>query len=295
VRPQRIGNELYFMQRAGKKMRAMAYKFDSDSFGAPDLSVFGDHLTSAGVVDMAYQQEPNSVLWVVMADGSLRSVTIERDQDVVAWARHDVGGAVESVACVPAEGRDDVYLAVRREINGESVRYIERMNGTAGMDASITGEQETPTDTWDGLDHLEGEDVLVRADGSLLPVVRVTGGQVVLQKPASVVEIGLPFTPRVEMLTPEMMAQTGSAQGNSIRVGEVSLRVHETRGAKVNGDFLPFRSMSSTLDEALPVFSGIKRIEALGWARGESSLVIEGLPGEPFHLLAVIRKLQVND
>lgn len=295
VRPARIGNELYFMQRAGRKLRAMAYKFDSDSFGAPDLSVFGEHLTEGGVVDMAYQQEPLSVLWVLRADGVLTSVTIDRDQDVVAWARHDLGGIVESVASIPADGRDDLYIVVRREVNGVQVRYVERMDESAGMDASITGAVDVPTAVWGGLDHLEGKEVLIRADDSMVTPRVVSGGQVTLERAVSDVEIGLAFTPRIVALTPEMVGQTGSSQGKAMSAREVTLRVHETKGLRVNGQEVAFRRLvPGNLDVPVEPFTGLKKIECSGWDRGKNEITVEGIPGEPFHLLGIIRELQVQ-
>jgi hypothetical protein len=296
AKPQRIGNELYFVQSSGTKLRGMAYKYDSDAFGSPDLSVMSEHLTSGGIVDMAYQQEPDSILWMVRADGVLISVTIDRDQDVIAWARHNINGFVESVCCVPAGSRDDLYLVVKRTINGETVRHIERMNGQARTDASVKGSVETATATWAGLDHLEGETVTVLADGSLVTPQVVVGGSITIERTANTVEIGLPFTPRIKTLTPEMATGTGSAQGNSMRVSEVSLRVHETSGALINGDHIAFRRFGvGVLDQPPPVESGVFRIETLGWERGAHSITIEGIPGVPFYILSAIYKWQVND
>src|SRR5690606_42070543 len=101
VRPCRIGNELYFVQRANRKIRSMAYRYDLDAYGSPDISVLSEHATESGIVDMAYQQEPESILWLVRADGVMATVTVDRDQDVIGWARQLTEGAYESVATVP--------------------------------------------------------------------------------------------------------------------------------------------------------------------------------------------------
>lgn len=296
AKPQRIGNELYFVQSSGTKLRGMAYKYDSDAFGSPDLSVMSEHLTHGGIIDMAYQQEPDSILWMVRADGVLISVTIDRDQDVIAWARHNINGFVESVCCVPAGSRDDLYISVKRTINGEVVRHIERMNGQARTDASVKGSVEVATATWTGLDHLEGQTVIILADGSLVTPQVVVDGSITIERPANTVEIGLPFTPRIKTLTPEMGTATGSAQGNSMRVSEVSLRVHETAGVLINGDHVAFRRFGvGVLDQPAPVESGVYRIETLGWERGAHSITIEGIPGMPFYILSAIYKWQVND
>ena len=85
---------------------------------------------------MAWQEEPDGVLWVVADDGSLVAATVLKEQDVIAFHRHVLGGrydreypVVEDVAAIPSpDGKcDDVWLVVRRTVNGATVRHIEHM------------------------------------------------------------------------------------------------------------------------------------------------------------------------
>src|SRR5690606_34482023 len=80
------------------------------------------------IVDWAYQEEPNSVVWMVRSDGTLLGLTYLREHDVVAWHRHDTDGLVESVAVIPEGNEDALYMIVKRTIDGATVRYLERMN-----------------------------------------------------------------------------------------------------------------------------------------------------------------------
>ena len=296
VRPIRIGNELYFIQRANRKLRAMAYKYETDAYGAPDLSVLAEHATNSGIVDMAYQQEPGSVIWLVRADGVMATVTIDRDQDVVGWARHITDGAFESVATIPVADGEEVWAVVRRTVNGATMRYIERFDPDLCTDASITGTHATGAATWTGLGHLEGKEVDILADGVVMQRMTVRNGQITLDRKATAVEIGLAYTTTIETLTPEIAGGTGSAQGNSMRIAEVVLRFHETTGAELNGTIIPFRNFGrAVLDAPAPLFTGDHRVETLGWERGAATLVIQQRQPLPFHLLAVIKKFTVND
>jgi hypothetical protein len=296
ARPCRIGNELYFMQRAGRKLRAMAYKFDSDAYGAPDLSVLAEHATETGIVDMCYQQEPDSVLWLVRSDGVLATVSVDRDQDVVGWARQITAGTYESVASIPAASGDELWAVVRRTVGGNTVRYIERFDKAIGTDAAITGTHATGAKVWYGLSHLEGREVDVVADGAVMQRQTVAGGQITLSRPAKAVQIGLPFETTIETLTPEIAGGTGSAQGNSMRISEVTLRFVETTGVEVDGQVIAFRNLGKAqLDRPVPLFTGDHRIETLGWERGKATLTIKQKQPLPFHLLAVIKKFTVND
>lgn len=130
VTPPQVGSSVLFLQRANRKLREYVYQFETDAYTAPDLAILSEHITESGVVDMAYQQEPDSVVWMVRSDGVLLGMTYERAQDVVGWHRHIVGGTdakVESVSVIPntTGSRDDLWAVVQRTINGQSVRYIE--------------------------------------------------------------------------------------------------------------------------------------------------------------------------
>lgn len=301
VRPVRIGNELYFVQRSNRKLRAMAYKYDSDAYGSPDMSVLSEHATKPGIVSMAYQQDAESILYMVRADGVLATMTVDRDQDVVGWARQITDGAFESVASIPAEEGDRVFAVVRRTVNGQTVRYIEQFSESSQVDCGVVASNEDGSTVWGGLGHLEGKTVDVLADGVPMPQQVVVGGSITLPRSAKSLQAGLHYTTRIKTLTPEVQGPGGSAQGNSMRVSEITLRFLETAGCRVRGpkgldQTIAFRNLgANVLDKAVPLFSGDKRIESLGWERGEASIEItQDLP-LPFHLLCVIQKITIND
>lgn len=300
VRPVRIGNELYFIQRAGRKLRAMAYKYDSDTFGSPDMSVLSEHATKSGIIDMAYQQEPESILYMVRADGVMATMTVDRDQDVIGWARQITDGAFESAASIPTETGDQVWVVVRRTVNGQNVRYIERFVADVRVDSGVNAVNPSGATVWGGLSHLEGKTVDIVADGVVMEPEVVVGGQVRIDRPAFATSIGLNFKTLIKTLTPEVAGNTGSAQGNSMRIGEVTLRFLDTVGCKVKGkgitQTISFRNLGeNVLDQPPENFIGVKRLENLGWERGEASLEIIQDQPLPFHLLNVIKKITIND
>ncbi|TWC18120.1 hypothetical protein FBY06_11545 [Pseudomonas sp. SJZ085] len=296
VRPVRIGNELYFVQRASRKLRAMAYKYDSDTFGSPDMSILSEHATKSGIVDMAYQQEPESILYLVRADGVMATMTVDRDQDVIGWARQITDGAFESAASIPVANGDQVWCVVRRTVNGQNVRYIERFTQGIRVDSGISATSVPGASVWGGLGHLEGKTVDIVADGIVMQQQVVAGGQVTIPRNAFAVQIGLNFVTKIKTLTPEVQGSTGSVQGNSMRIGEITLRFLETTGCKVNGQIIAFRSTGAgTLDQPPDLFTGVHRMENLGWDRGQASITITQEQPLPFQLLSVIKKATFND
>tara|TARA_R100001594_G_scaffold1645_1_gene7035 strand:+ start:11624 stop:14365 length:2742 start_codon:yes stop_codon:yes gene_type:complete len=87
-----IGNATIFLQRAKRKIRELAYNFDTDGYQAPDMTILSEHITDSGVTQMDYQQEPYSVVWCVRTDGVLAGLTYNRLENVTAWHRHIFGG-----------------------------------------------------------------------------------------------------------------------------------------------------------------------------------------------------------
>lgn len=297
VAPERIGSEIFFIQRAHRKVRALSLnQYDGEQYVAPDMAVLAEHVTESGIADMTYQQEPESLLWLVRNDGQLAVLTADRDQEVFAWSRQSTQGNFEAIESVPTPEGDRVFAVVARTIGGQTVRYIEMLDPELLTDSAITGHSGAGASTWSGLSHLEGRSVNVKADGIVQPDQVVTSGSITLDRAAHDVEIGLNYITEVLTLTPEFMGQTGSAQGHQLSIHEVKVRLHETIGCAVNLQTLPFRKFGdSVLDQAPVPFSGDKRAGNLGWGDGLAQTLIQQRQPYPFHLLSVVMKLSANE
>jgi len=141
VRPIRCGRQTLFVQRAGKKLRNFQYIFQDDGFESQDISILSPEITGNGLLAMSYQQEPDSVIWLVRDDGKLIGVSYDKQQDAVGWHTHAIGGVsdtagtiakVEAVSVIPSpqEGGDQLWMIVQRLINGSVVRHVEYLNQT---------------------------------------------------------------------------------------------------------------------------------------------------------------------
>ena len=143
-----VNDVLLFVQRNGRKVRELVYELNKDGWVAPDLTLLAEHVTVNEIVELAYQQQPDAVLWCVRGDGQLLGMTYERDQKVVGWHRHITAGTVESVASIYGIGtEDEVWVAVNRTIDGSTKRTIERfaLNWRENLD-------DAATDNWSYLD-----------------------------------------------------------------------------------------------------------------------------------------------
>ncbi len=133
IQPLNVNDNLLFVQNAGRRVHELAYSFDDDRLVAPDMTELAEHITREFVIAIAYQQEPINTVWCVLADGNLIAFTYERVANVLGWHPHKIAGtdaAVESIAVIPSEdlSRDELWMTVRRTINGAVKRYIERMD-----------------------------------------------------------------------------------------------------------------------------------------------------------------------
>lgn len=141
IQPLPVGDATLFVDYVGRKIRELTFSDEKQKFVSPDLSALAEHITLTGITCMAYQRNPDSIVWSVLDNGELLSMTYERDQDVVAWARHPIGGefdggasVVESVAVIPGTSEDEVWISVKRTIDGGTVRYIEQLQPRIAVD-----------------------------------------------------------------------------------------------------------------------------------------------------------------
>jgi len=130
-----INDAILFVQRNGLRVRQMVESETSVTakFVSPDLTILADHITEGEVIQSDYAQQPFSTLWIVNGIGEMIGMTYERDQAISGWHRQTSPGAngfIESMATIygdTARG-DEIWLSVKRTINGADVRYIERWN-----------------------------------------------------------------------------------------------------------------------------------------------------------------------
>lgn len=211
VMPVVSGNMILFVQSGGSVIRDLGYTYVSDSYDGEELSIFANHLFEGKkVVDMAYAKEPYRILYAVMDDGSVNALTYNKKQEVTGWHRHETKGKFESVAIVREGSEDAVYFVVKREINGQTKRFIERMasrtvNKTSDgifLDCSLKYDGD-PIQTVTGLEHLEGETINLLADGCLIQNKTVLNGTIVLDYPVSKIVAGLPYEFELETLNLE--------------------------------------------------------------------------------------------
>lgn len=242
VAPERVADDTIFIQKSGRKARAMKFDFAQNGYASPDVTVYAEHITRSKIIDMAYMQEPWAVLWACRGDGQLLGLTYNREQDVIAWHRHPMpGGMVECLECIPAPSgeRDDLWTIVRYTINGVQRRFVAYLSDEDNEDMlpadwvysdMASTYRGAPTTTISDLGYLEGQIVWVLVDGTRHPDRTVAGGQITLQVQGSVVTVGLPSPGVLQPMPIEGGTQGGTAQGKKKRANAITFRVNRSYG-----------------------------------------------------------------
>ena len=305
--PQRNGNA----SNPAKKLREFQYRYDQDAFGSTDLTVFSEHIFGDGITRLAYQTEPDSIIWALRNDGTLAACTYERQQEVVAWHRHELGGtsaAVKAIAVMPSDDGDVLWMSVQRTIGGSTVRYIEYMVPTFKddddkADAKILDCHATysgaSSSTITGLWLLAGEAVTILNNGSVETGTVSAAGTLTLARATTKAHIGYAYTATVESEDLEAGAQAGTAQSRAKRISQIYLRVLNSLGGSAGPDTsnqktLLYRRPSDPMGTSAPLTSGFIELDFPGGWERFARVRVEHDEPLPFHLTSMVVEISTT-
>jgi hypothetical protein len=302
-----VDGTILYVQRKGRKIRELVFSYDVDKFVSADLTLLAEHMTEGGVVQIAHQAEPIPILWCVTGAGALVGMTYARDQQVTGWHRHPIDGIVESVTTIYGEddADDEVWLIVRRTINGEEVRYVEQINPEHWsekedgyfVDCGLSYDG-VPADEFSGLEHLEGRSVVALADGKVVTGLTVTGGSVTLPFEASKVHIGLSYESRIAPMRLDSDQQLGVIIPRTRRVAGLHIRVRNTLGITYENEEKTYKaalvSRSEETEAATELFTGDKELQFHGELNYDSLLLLKQSNPLPFTLQCIVPKYEVT-
>jgi hypothetical protein len=304
IPPLKISNYALFVQEKGNQVRTLGYSFAENAFIGQDITTMSNHLLQFNtIVDWAYQEIPYSCAWAVRDDGVLLGLTFFPEQQVTAWHRHDTQGTFESVCCVTENNKDVVYFIVKRTLNGQVKRCIERMAQRSFVlpadaflvDCGLTYNLSSPASIFTGLDHLDGETVSILGDGISFPQQIVSGGQVTLSKAVSKCQIGLPYTSDFGTLA--ISSQRSNIRDKQKSINAVSLIVDKSSGFQTGPDednLQPYKTTPETYDAADPLLSQLVDYNIpCAWDKNGLIFVRQEKP-LPLSILAVIPQLEVS-
>ncbi|MBR0700174.1 hypothetical protein JQ599_09705 [Bradyrhizobium diazoefficiens] len=318
-----IDGGVMFLGRTQKRLHYTKIDPSSQSqqLASQELSVMAEHIFAPGMVGGCWQRDPFRVFWMWFADGSIASLTFMPEQQVAAFCRHPrVNAFVEDMCCIPSvsSGTDEVYLIVRRTINGQTKRYVEQMAdyftpqspqaptaaGAWFLDCAlqVTGSGLTKITQ---LAHLEGQEVAVFADGAMQKRKTVTDGTITLDRPSDDVLVGLPVRAYIRDLPRNFNTQTGSTAGDQKTIHEALVRVLYAGSGKLRvydaeedseERWEPLVETGGNDYSAMPpLFSGQRKLTVEGAWAAEAQLEFECDDALPCTVLALSPKIDVAE
>jgi hypothetical protein len=332
VAPLVVEGSCLFVRTKGTGVRSLAFELNRQAFSSADVTVLAQHLfTTHSVVDWTYAEDPWGLVWAARDDGMLLSFTYDREEEVFAWARHDMpGGIVESLCAIPEGNEDYVYAVVNRFIGGQTRRFVERFS-TRTTDVSAGSGSFFPATVATGLSldctsvhtasysagvysvvppaRLDGERIYVVCDGQVLagPVTCDSTSHLTLPTPPPIppsttppskaVFIGLAYTPELETLDLAIQGQeVKTKEKNLTRVG---FEVDNSRGLYFGPDSDHLtewrqRQVSDNYGAVAPGSDSYVMQVGGGWSRGGRVFLRQTAP-LPVTVLSVTREVEFGD
>jgi len=288
VRPVTVDGLTLFVQRTGKAVRNFFFVDEAQSFNSSSISVLASHLIN-DPIEVAVSRGTTSVdanyAYIVNTDGSMTVYNTLASEDVQGFTEWITDGEQISVAVVD----DTLYLYTKRTIGGVDTFFLEREDTTLTTDSSASSSS---TDTLTGLGHLEGETVDVIADGAYQGQFVVSGGQVVIERTATLITGGLNFVPLIETMPLNTSLQNGPNAALPKRIVRAGVELFESNGVLVNGERIADKTMGVDVFEAPIPNTGLERIFLQGWSV-EATLSITQEEPMPMTILAVYLEVSV--
>lgn len=281
VRPCLVGNELLFVQRGGNRLRALSYRYEVDGLVSPELSAIAPHIAEdhGGIKELTYQQTPYSLVWMVLNDGMVASITLNRDQEMNAWSQHDFGGSVRSICALPqAAGNDLCFMLVTRKASV----VLEQLDETSFMDCEIAHNGALANRNL----HNSTQYRFNNSDGYFYDDNQPTSGTWFA---------GQPFNMEVEFLPPDHSQVPNTAMLHKIQAHETVLYVRNSIGGQCNQYDLEHKSFNQSAFQNL-TYTGPVSVSMNGWSTlHEMELKITHNKPLPFHVQSVAMLVSMNE
>lgn len=305
VQPVVSGSMVIFVEAGGGVIRELGYDYLSDSYDGDELSLYASHLFEGKeIIYIAYAKAPYRIVFVVFDDGSLATLTYNKKQKLCGWGRQETQGTFESVAVI-REGKEDIaYFVIKRNINGQDVKYVERTKSrivknakTAFLvDCGLSAHFNSPVVNVSGLDHLANTNVIALADGGVITDLKVSAdGKITLPKETTDLVVGLPYEFEFETLGVEGENTHGLLkQINTVTVNILNSREDFFIVGNMGNEMQLARSIESVNDSGY-LYSGKKDATPLNTPTDRASIHLKQKYPLPLTISAVSAIVNTED
>ena len=285
--PVVVSNALMYAQIGGKDVQQLLFEGQQGQWFNSKISIKGyDIIKSSQIKKMVWQERPNNVIWMMMDDGRLISLSYDRQTSFQAWSEHQLAGDLGSgnakvvdIEMIATASHDQVWLKVERTINSATAIYMETIgryptegaltrNKYVFLDSSITTTHNSGVVS--NLNHLIGQSVGIYFDGMQHNNKTVSNsGTITLDNTEGTdVVVGLLYNGELETLEPTAPENQYSY---SKQIKNLTLLVEESLGIQVEYEDLNeeilFRTSGDAMGRQIDLFSGKRKLSlsGIGW------------------------------
>lgn len=312
-----INDTIIYFQKMARRIREFSYNWQIVKWISNDISALSEQATRSTITERSFQRVPDATLWMTRGDGQLVSMLYEKEQGIIAFARHLTSGTFESVSVLPgSNAEDEVWFAVNRTINGSTARYIERL-ALGQRDALDAGTKsawgyldcsklitQAASNTITGLSHLEAQMVTVWGSSSTegwanVGDFTVSSGAITVPYPLTNALVGLKYTATLSPMRIVVDLQDGSSLGRKQSINEVNIELYQSLGGKVSGGDtaydIPIRSMADPMDASPPAYTGWKRIPFTSSIDDFADIIVTHSLPMPIAVVAIAAAWDMSD
>jgi hypothetical protein len=256
--PVEVDGAALFVGASGRELREFLYAESEQAYQAADIALLSRHL----MVEPTALRFDRRRRWLLLvrADGTLATVALDRNSNVVAWSLLESTGLFRSVAI--HDGQPHFLVDLGGQI------LLERFEEALTTDHTVTLASPTPTIAWGGLQHLEGREVILEGPGPAHRAV-VAAGAVTALATATSVTIGAPFAHEVEPMSLAVPGGSGVSLDRPYRPVRIVFRLHETGALRADAGS-GLHALPLGAGDAARRYSGEAELRASGWRRGSA-------------------------
>ncbi len=278
TRVQSVESGSIYIQRQGKSLNEFVFNDTQLTYITQRISLLSGHLLKGpqrvALRKASSTEEADLLLMTNTDDGSMAVFSIMRSQQVTSPSEFTTDGSFIDVGV----DVNAIYVVTKRTFNSVDRYFIELFGFEYFTDCAFVGGAAASAS---GLPHI-AKSLNVICDGSPQGNETVSGGGAVTFDRSSTTsyEVGLPITVYVKTMPAEVKLQTGSRVSFKKRIVEISAVVNKTQNLIINDQPVAFRLFDNPmLDDPIPEFTGIKRVNGvLGYSREQSIVVSQDLP-----------------
>ncbi len=293
VNPIDVSGATLFVAASGREVREFLFQDIEQAYQAKNVSLLSSHLIRFPV-DMAYDAG-RRIVYVVMNDGSMATLTNYRTENVLAWSSQQTQGLFAAVGVVGTA----VYVLTRRGAD----MCLETFDNAVSTDCALLGEDTAGAhELWSGMTPLLGQKVKIVADGIVLPDETITTDYLTTPFACKNIEVGLGFTHEIVPLPP-VSNDMNAGPLKAVRLIEARFRVVRTASVEVdvgNGIqeiMVPKFTGDFQLDKSQTPQTTDVSVHALGWVRDSMTPLwrIASDKPKPSKIVSVTTKMKVSE